>query len=196
MNHIDWEIASDEAVMDRLREGDDIAFTVLFRRHFAVAERVARSYRLHGESEDVVADVFTALLKQARRGQGPTANVRAYVLVSVRHEAARRARHHVRVRATERERLPDEPVPLGHGQTDLAEVQLLGRAMSRLSPRQRRVLWATEVEGIRPRELAAQMGLKANAVSAIACRARRAASVAYLSLDTDVPGGTGPTRLI
>jgi DNA-directed RNA polymerase specialized sigma24 family protein len=55
-------------------------------------------------------------------------------------------------------------------------------ALEALPERWRHALWQLEVEGIRPRELAAQWGVSPNAVSALGCRARAALRAAYFDL--------------
>jgi RNA polymerase sigma factor (sigma-70 family) len=176
---IDWDTMSDETLVGRARDGDDEAFAVLFGRHRAYATRIARRYAVRGEAEDVVSDAFTAMLHHVRRGNGPSENVRGYLAVSVRHGASRRAKHHARTRATSDTRVVDRSVPFGHGMSDVGERELLKSALADLSARQRDVLWAVEVEGLRPREVATRLGVDANTVSAIAYRARRTLRAGY-----------------
>ncbi|GGU94336.1 hypothetical protein GCM10010211_71810 [Streptomyces albospinus] len=52
------------------------------------------------------------------------------------------------------------------------EASLIGRVFAALPERWQTVLWHTEVEGESPAQVAPLLGLSANAVAALACRAR------------------------
>ncbi|MBM7519760.1 RNA polymerase sigma factor [Nocardioides nitrophenolicus] len=171
---------SDAQLIDRVRRGEDAdeAFAELFRRHRAAALRVARSI-VPGEEDDAVAEAYLGLLRVLRAGGGPTYDVRGYVLTSARNRAIQRAQARSRAVATA------EPVLDGDGVEDdhtwAVEGDLLTRAFQALAPRQRQVLWAVDVEGHRPRELAAALGCEPAAISAVAHRARRRLRTLYLA---------------
>ena len=59
---------------------------------------------------------------------------------------------------------------------------MIARAFASLPERWRTVLWHTEVEGARPAEVAASLGLTANGVAALAYRAREGLRQAYLQM--------------
>jgi RNA polymerase sigma factor (sigma-70 family) len=164
----------DHELVRAVRGGDPEAFGVLFARHEPVARRVAARCGPAVEADDVVAEVFVGVLVQIRAGRGPTTSFRAYLLTGVRHEAGRRA-------ATRRrcEPVADlEPWSVDVAPSDADEH--LREAYATLPSRWRRALWQLEVEGRRPRELADELGLTPNAVSALGCRARAALRAAYL----------------
>ncbi|MCL8252768.1 MULTISPECIES: RNA polymerase sigma factor [Aeromicrobium] len=164
----------DDELVRAARHGDHEAFGALFARHVGVARRVARRLGPPADVDDVVAEVFAGVLSQMRAGRGPTASFRAYLLTGVRHEARRRAVLRRRcVPFADLERWPADPGPSG------SDDRLL-EAYASLPPRWRRTLWQLEVEGRRPRELAAELGLSPNAVSALGYRARAALRTAYL----------------
>lgn len=178
----EWDALSDEELLDLVRTGDPDAYGVLFSRYRYFATRLARRFTVLGEEEDVVNEAFASMLHQVRRGGGPLGNVHGYLATCVRHEAVRRARHHVRTRTTDQAALLDTPVPFGKGASDLAERETLKEALTSLTARQRALLWAIEVEGRKPREIAAELGTGPNAVSALAYRARTSLRAAYADL--------------
>lgn len=165
----------DDELVRAVRAGDTEAFGELFVRHAAVATRVAIRGGPRGDADDVVADVFAAVLVQLRAGRGPTLSFRAYVLTAVRHEAARRA-----VLARRCDLIADPAQWSAAAVDDPGPDERLREAYASLPTRWRRTLWQLEVEGRTPRELAADLGLTANAVSALGYRARSALRSAYL----------------
>lgn len=163
----------DELVRD-VRSGDREAYGLLFARHHDVARRVAARNGAVGEADDVVAEIFARTLVQIQAGRGPRVSFRAYLLTAVRHEAGHRA-------AQARRCEPVEDIEPFAGSVELPEIDDRVRAAYAVLPdRWRHTLWQLEVEGIRPRELALELGLTPNAVSALGCRARAALRAAYL----------------
>lgn len=166
----------DDELVRAVRGGDHEAYGLLFARHREVARRVAARSGAVGEADDVVAEAFARTLVQLRAGRGPTLSFRAYLLTAVRHEAARRS-----VQSRRCEPMADvEPFAGAAPQPEVDD--RVRAAYAALPERWRRTLWQLEVEGIRPSELAAELGLTPNAVSALGCRARAALRAAYLDL--------------
>jgi RNA polymerase sigma factor (sigma-70 family) len=166
---------ADDELVTAVRDGNDAAMGELFARHREVAWRVASRHGSPVDADDIVAEVFARLLVQLRLGRGPTVSFRAYLLTAVRHEAARRS-------ARARRCVPVGDIELLTNQeeaTSSADDHVL-EAYASLPPRWRRALWQLDVEGRRPRELAGELGLTPNAVSALGCRARAALRAAYL----------------
>lgn len=164
----------DAQLVRSVRDGDVDAYGGLFVRHKAVARRVATRHGRAIEAEDVVAEVFARVLGQIRSGGGPTTSFRAYLLTAVRHEAGRRA-------AVARRCEPVADLEPWSVTVEMPDVDdRLRDAYAALPPRWRRTLWLLEVEGRRPHELASELGLSANAVSALGYRARVALRSAYL----------------
>lgn len=164
----------DDELVRAMRGGDHDAFGTLFERHVALARRVASRHGPSAEADDVAAEAFACVLGQLRSGRGPTTSFRGYLLAVVRHEAGRRA-------ATARrcEPIADlEPPSVTSAPTEAGD--RLGEAYATLPERWRRALWQLEVEGRRPSDLAAELGMTANAVSALGYRARTALRSAYL----------------
>ncbi len=166
----------DDELVQAVRRGDQEAYGLLFARHREVARRVATRGGTVGEADDVVAEIFARTLVQLRAGRGPTLSFRAYLLTAVRHEAGRRS-------AQARRCDPVADIEPFAGTVEQPEADdRMREAYAALPERWRKTLWQLEVEGVRPRELAAELGLTPNAVSALGCRARAALRAAYLDL--------------
>jgi RNA polymerase sigma factor (sigma-70 family) len=175
------DLLADAELIKAARAGDALAYAELYRRHHSSALRFARS--LAGppsDAEDIAADAFARVLAAIKTGKGPNEAFRPYLLSAVRnicHDQARRAAREPPVAE-----LP--PLTLGMPFIDpiLAkdESRLVATAFSELPERWQVVLWHTEVEGEKPAEVAALLGISANAVAALAYRAREGLRERYL----------------
>jgi len=170
----------DQALLDRLRAGDDSAFGLLFSRHADAVRRFAmQQVRDATEADDLTAEAFFRVLQAVRRGNGPTDHVRTYLLTVARRvswEWSARRRD-VPVDDAELDRRAE---PYTDNSSRLAESTLISQAFSSLPERWRTVLWQVEVEGERPAVVAPNFGLSANATAALARRARDGLRAAYL----------------
>jgi RNA polymerase sigma factor (sigma-70 family) len=170
----------DQALLDRLRNGDDSAFGLLFSRHADAVRRFAmQQVRDAAEADDLTAEAFFRVLQAVRRGNGPTDHVRTYLLTVARRvswEWSARRRD-VPVEDAELDRRAE---PYADNSSRLAESTLITQAFSSLPERWRTVLWQVEVEGERPAVVAPHFGLSANATAALARRARDGLRAAYL----------------
>lgn len=164
----------DEILLDAAREGCDRAFAELWLRHHAAATRMARRVVAPSDVDDVVSESFTKMLRALRRGGGPAHDVGSYLTTAVYRVALELDRRRALDAAV---RPPADADPWA-----LADERLvLTRALSELPARWRWILWHTEVEGAKPRELTGELGLQSNAVSALRRRARTGLREAWLS---------------
>jgi RNA polymerase sigma factor (sigma-70 family) len=186
----DFALLTDVQLCDLVRSDNSDAFAELFTRYRHPAARLARYYSATVDADDVVSEVFSQVLNQLRRGKGPHDAVRAYIFTAVRRETWKRVRQLKRVVPTDNAALIDEPVPFGGGGIDSFERDRVRAAFLSLPQRWRNVLWYLEVEGRKPRELAAMLGLKPNSVSALLYRARAGLRKAYESQQG--PGASDP----
>jgi RNA polymerase sigma factor (sigma-70 family) len=166
-------------LLDLVRDGEETAFTELYARHREVALRMAAVYAPRGESDDLVDLAFEKVLGALRRGRGPDGAFRAYLFVTLRRLAAEQAER--RPREQPLDELPEAVIAAaGDPDMDPLERQMITSAFESLPGRWQAVLWHTAVEGRHPRELASILGVSANAVSALAYRAREKLRQAYL----------------
>lgn len=189
--------ADQPGLIERIRLGDDAAFGELFREHETAVRRLARGLVSDAsEAEDVTAETFFRVFQAIRRGNGPSENVRAYLLTVARRvtwewQAARRD---VPVTDDELTARLGASTDWLDWQNRTAEVALITRAFTSLPERWRTVLWRTEVEGEQPAVAASHFGLSANATAALARRARIGLRAAYLQAHLAADRSRGSCR--
>ena len=84
---------TDEALVERVRAGDNGAFEDLYRRHSGLAVSVARKMlRSPQDAEDAAAEAFTNVLSALRRQVGPREMFRPYLLACVKNTCLQRIR--------------------------------------------------------------------------------------------------------
>ena len=176
--------ANDAELISRVRGGDVDAYGQLFARHVDAATRLARTLAGGSDADDLVSEAFTKVLNVLLDGGGPDIAFRAYLLTAVR-------RLHVdKVRATNRATPTDDLAAYDPGvpfrDTVIAgfEGGAAARAFASLPERWQMVLWHLEVEGQKPGDIAALLGMSANSVSALAYRAREGLRQAFLQMHT------------
>lgn len=174
------EYADDSVLLSLARRGSEPAMAALFVRYRQSAEHYARYLGMSAEAPDVVSETFAQILDLISRGKGPEKAFRAYLLTSVRHEAGRRAKARLKVVTTGDAEDLDQPVEFGGGELSVFERGVVQNAYASLPSRWRAVLWELDVEGRSPQEVAERHGMKANAVSALAYRARAGLRESYL----------------
>ena len=176
----DLDELSDDSLIGLVKGGSADAFAVLFERYRQPAHRLAAYYSNSVDAKDIVAESFTQVYQQLRRGQGPETSFRGYLLTAVRREAGRRAKMRKRDTPTDDIAAIDKSVPFGNGAVDGFERDLIQKAFASLPQRWQKVLWHLDVDGRKPREVAPMLDMKPNSVSALAYRAREGLRKAYL----------------
>ncbi|MFD8111661.1 sigma-70 family RNA polymerase sigma factor [Streptomyces microflavus] len=186
---------SDAQLIEGMRDGDNLAYEELFRRHSGAVRRYARSCCRDGHTaDDLTAEVFARTLQAVRGGKGPQEAVRAYLMTAVRHVAAAwtksAKREHLvddfAVFAAQASRTSelsdDDTLDLGADVLAMheAEQSMAMEAFRSLPERWQAVLWHTTVEEESPSEIAPLFGLTANATAVLASRAREGLKQAYL----------------
>ncbi|MFC4085027.1 sigma-70 family RNA polymerase sigma factor [Amycolatopsis samaneae] len=188
--------SDEQALLQRLRDGEDAAFGELFELHAAAVRRLAQSLAAdRSEAEDITAETFFRVLQALRRGAGPRDYVRAYLLTVARRVSWEwhGARRDVPVSDDE---LNFHAGPGADAHSRTAEHTLITTAFTSLPERWRTVLWQTEVEGEQPAMVATQFGLSANATAALARRARQGLRAAYLQAHLSVNRGPDSCRAV
>lgn len=174
---------SDIDLLTASRSGDKDAYATLYERHVPAARALARQLvRGRAEADDVVAEAFAKVLAQLRRGRGPDGAFRPYLLTTVRRAAIDRLRAEGKLVVSGEMEAFDPGVRFADPAVAKLERTMIARAFASLPERWRAVLWHTEIEGARPAEVAALLGLTANGVAALAYRAREGLRQAYLQM--------------
>lgn len=166
---------------------DVAAYGDLYAHHVGYARRLARQLsRTAAEADDLVSEAFIRTLNALRAGGGPDSAIRAYLRTAVRHAAYDRYREERRVELsgdiTDAVDGVLASVPLDDTATATVEKALVRRAFAQLPERWKMVLRLIEVEGRRPADVAQNLGLTPNGVSALTYRAREALRQAYLQV--------------
>ncbi|WP_410607412.1 sigma-70 family RNA polymerase sigma factor [Amycolatopsis sp. lyj-109] len=188
--------SDEQALLQRLRNGENAAFGELFELHAAAVRRLAQSLAAdRSEAEDITAETFFRVLQALRRGAGPRDYVRAYLLTVARRVSWEwhGARRDVPVSDDELTFRAGAGADT-HART--AEHTLITTAFTSLPERWRTVLWQTEVEGEQPAMVAPHFGLSANATAALARRARQGLRAAYLQAHLSVNRGPDSCRAV
>ncbi|MGH8992725.1 MAG: sigma-70 family RNA polymerase sigma factor [Acidimicrobiia bacterium] len=181
INLTDIAVISEDELLDRAREGDKTAFGALYLRHRDAARKVAGMCATSAaDAEDAVAEGFARVFAALPRMAGREISFRPYLLTAVRNAATDRLRRERRVDL--RDTVPEETTGVTADDVALLglERNLVGEALQALPSRWRTVLWLTEVEGLSPAEVSRRIGIKPNAVAALAYRARKGLREAYL----------------
>lgn len=180
----DRPAADDEDLLGRACQGDQDAVEALYRRHRGAARHVAgRCTTSPADADDAVSEAFTRVFAALPRLTGRKVAFRAYLLTAVRNAATDGYRRSARFALGEA--LPEEGFgsePEEHALRG-AEHHLMEEALQTLPARWRTVLWLTEVEGLTPLEVSQWLGLKPNAVAALAYRSRCGLRQAYLEAE-------------
>lgn len=173
------DTTADADLILRTRSGDTEAFGELWRRHYPAGVTVARSVTSSIDADDLVQEAYTRIYQAIVKGGGPNGSFRAYLFTSIRNTAAAWGR-------SRREDAMDELDTVAHpDSTEQASNEALDRSLTAqafrsLPTRWQEVLWYTEIEQMRPNEVAPLLGMKAGAVSQLAFRAREGLREAWI----------------
>ena len=173
---------TDLELLQAFRAGDVGVFSVLYERHRPAAMRFARGLAANEfAANDAVSDAFLRVYSALTKGDGPVDGFRAYLYTAIRSAVVDDIRRTSRMSYTD----DLEPYEDSTEPVDVAEVQedreFIFRAFAGLTDQWKQVLWLTSVEGRRHNEVANMLGLKANAVAALALRAREGLRQNYLT---------------
>ncbi|MPY99940.1 MAG: sigma-70 family RNA polymerase sigma factor [Actinophytocola sp.] len=184
------------ALLRRLREGQDAAFSELFEQHAPAVRRLALGLaKDRAEAEDITAETFFRVLRAVKRGNGPKNNIRAYLLTVARRVSWEWKGAIQDVPVTDDE-LTSRAGAAEANPSRAAEHSLITKAFTSLPERWRTVLWQTEVEGAKPAVVAPQIGLSPNATAALARRARLGLRAAYLQAHLATSKSDGGCRTV
>ncbi|WP_404431364.1 sigma-70 family RNA polymerase sigma factor [Microbacterium lacus] len=175
----DTDELSDHNLLQAVRDGDGRAYGVLWQRHERAGLAAARAITSKFDADDIVSEAFVSILRTLQAGGGPTELFRPYLYATIRNLAATWGRKATDVTVDYLDEraatiVADDPFE------QIDERSTLAQSFRTLPERWRTLLWYTEVEGMKPREIAPLMGMTANAVSALIYRARDGLRNAWL----------------
>jgi RNA polymerase sigma-70 factor (ECF subfamily) len=168
-------VESDQALVQRTAAGDREAFAALYRRHQGAVYRFARL--MTGSSsaaEDIVQEVFLALMKDAARYDAGRAALTTYLFGVTRRVSRRRLLRESRF----------VEIDVSHGAADLAPnasealerrdaLQRLRDAILSLPSRYREVVILCDLEGVTYEAAAASIGCAIGTIRSRLHRARQ-----------------------
>jgi RNA polymerase sigma factor (sigma-70 family) len=164
-----------------VRQGTTDAFDVLYNRHLAIAQYVARQQTDNpSDADDVVAEAFASIFKSLKEGKGPKEFFRSYLLTVVRRTAHDRNKKARRTPTAPDEAILDSAVHDADTVVGEFESSTMAKAFKSLPERWQAVLWHLDIEGLKPAAVAPFVGLSPNGVSSLAIRAREGLRQAYL----------------
>ncbi|WGD37736.1 sigma-70 family RNA polymerase sigma factor [Lysinibacter sp. HNR] len=179
---------SDEELIQATRNGDSASYAALWLRHAEDGLNHARTFTKDFDPEDLVAESYLRILSAIQGGKGPTVDFRPYLVATIRNTARTWGRKNLEIPVDVTENDGghtifddqmlefDEEAP----ETRLANRILMKNAFESLTPVERQVLWASEVEGLTPSELGTKLGLTPNAASGATFRARESLRQAWI----------------
>jgi len=167
------ESLNDPGLLSRARDGEELAFLLLYQRHRDTVFRFA--YRMLGSveaAEDVAHDCFVSLLTHAVRFDPSRASLRTYLCGAARNLSLKRLRDEGRELGEEALSEPSgEPQALDLLLADEAARQVQA-AVAALPPLQREVVILVEYEDCALAEVAEIVGAEIGTVKARLHRAR------------------------
>ncbi|WP_024819544.1 sigma-70 family RNA polymerase sigma factor [Arthrobacter sp. 31Y] len=187
----------DGQLIELVRSGDISAFDGLYERHVSVASKVARrNVDNQSDAEDVVAEAFQSVLQSLIAGKGPDTFFRAYLLSTVARLSHHRNRKAGKVVPSGDESVLDQALSDSDPAIGAFESRTIAKAFRALPERWQAVLWYLDVERMKPAAVAPILGLSANAVSALALRAREGLRRQYLQCHISEQADTGCSQYV
>lgn len=182
---------TDDELIAAVRDGDDAAFEVLYRRyHYRVARYVRGMVRDRGRAEDVVQEIFLSALRRMRATDARIV-FRPWIFEIAKNAAIDHFRRtsraeEVSIDASEALRPTDQLRLVGSSRVRPEHAVLakerfdhLRGAFGGLSESHHRVLVLRELEGLSYREIAQRMEMSRPAVESALFRARRRLAQEY-----------------
>ncbi|MFJ4165132.1 sigma-70 family RNA polymerase sigma factor [Microbacterium sp. NPDC089698] len=170
---------SDADLVLRTRSGDAGAYAELWRRHYAAGITVARSITSAFDADDLVQESFAKIYQAIQKGGGPTGSFRAYLFTSIRNTAAGWGRARREAPIDELDTVAD-PASTDQAANDALDRSLSAQAFRSLPSRWQEVLWYSEIEQMKPAEIAPLLGMTAGATAQLAFRAREGLREAWI----------------
>lgn len=173
--------AIDFALMERIGEGDHVAFRQLVERHQnAVIGTVAKMLGNHSEAEDIAQQVFLRIWRNAKRYR-PDAKFTTYLFTITRNlvfNETRRKSRKKEVSSDEREENSNQLIEASPDRQPDAELlqaelqQAVDEAIAALPEAQRMAVVLRRYEQLSYEEIAAVLSLSVSAVKSLLFRAR------------------------
>lgn len=169
---------SDSELLSLSKQGNSEAFAELFKRHREGAFNVAKwATRLNSlDPEDLVSAAYLNIFEHLSKPDAPDiSNFASYLRTVVRNIAISAVSKQV-----QEIELFEEELPIVEVDFALENKLLVQDAFLNLPVRWRKILWASEVQGIKPAEIAREFGISPNSASALLLRAKEGFRTSYI----------------
>lgn len=173
---------ADAELIAACRVGDTGAFEVLYSRHAAAVQSVARRHvRNVSDAEDLTSEAFAKVFELLKHGEGPHSFFRAYVCTTVSRLAFAQNDKAAKTALTDEPELFEDPSDRYVDPVmSKFESGVVSRAFRSLPERWQAVLWYSTIDEMAPAAIAPLLGLTPNGVSALLVRAREGLRNAYV----------------
>ena len=171
-------IHSELEIVDRLRRGDEEAFSLLFRRQYEpLCFFAARFTRDLSAAESLVQEIFVKLW-ESREALQIRVSLRSYLYTSVKNACLNLIKHENFSYPLESvESRSDEPVTRPDVQLETDEMtKVVEQAINKLPPKQREILCLAKYEGLSYQEIAEVQHVRINTVKTQLKRALKSLS--------------------
>jgi RNA polymerase sigma factor (sigma-70 family) len=172
----------DADLVSAAQEGDTEAFSELFRRHYPAVRRIcARRLGNLADADEVAQAAFVRAYERIEQCGGER-RFGAWVQVIAYRLGADARRLQARATPTDDPAIGDAAVGPNSCEDALLRAERVAEVrqmLGTLPPRQREVIIARDLEGRRPGEIAASLGLSLGAVDSLLLRARRRMASAW-----------------
>ncbi len=185
-------MADTAAILERCRQGDELAWEALVRQYQSRVYSVALQYvRDADEARDLAQDIFIRVYQRLNTFRGHETFLPWLLRVSrnaaldhLRRRKARPPRQDVQVE--DGPPLPDQgPTPDVDWEV-AGRRQLVHQALGRLNDTNREMILLKEIQGLKLEEIASILGIPVGTVKSRASRARTELAQAILALDPSV----------
>ncbi len=151
----------DVFLLKRLRNGDEVAFEVIFKRYYASMVLFALNY-LHDKdrTESIVQDVFVKFWE--KRFALEISSLQGYLVVSVRNRCHNELKRQGVVRGYEKSVEPDASVWPQYPDRESAEQ--INRVIEELPPRRKMIFKMSRIEGLKYKEIAEKLAISPKTV--------------------------------
>ena len=163
---------TDEALLLAVLEGKLEAYGELYERYYPMARAIAFKHTSDvNRVDDIVSESFARILQALKNGKGPHSYMGGYLSTTIAHLAGEYGLLTKKEVPSEQEHI-EAMGTLDETVVQLHESDEVISAFTSLPERWQTVLWMSEIEAKKPREIAAAIDLTPNAVSALAIRAK------------------------
>ena len=178
---------TDAALLTAVLEGKLEPYGELYERYYPMARAIAFQHtsNVH-QAEDIVSEAFARILQALKNGKGPHSYLGGYLATTIAHLAGEYGLLSAKEVPSEQEHL-EAMGTLDETVLQLHESDEVISAFTSLPERWQTVLWLTEIEAKKPREIATAMALSPNAVSALALRAKESLKEGFLRAHQNAP---------